>query len=129
MTAAVLPSRAGYLVREGSDTGFRRAVQEACTRWGGVSEPIIPVKDGGEVDAWWRRLWRWPSLKDWSISTSWRKTPPRWRARSDSPLSPCGMSARWGRWIGPATQTSSCRALNAGDALRDTSLAKTGRSG
>src|SRR2546430_14578182 len=52
MTAAVLPSRAGYLFREGSVTGFRRAVQAACTRWGGISEPIVPVKDGGEIDAW-----------------------------------------------------------------------------
>lgn len=51
--AAVLPARAAYLVADGSEDGLRRAVQEACTRWGGMSEPIIPVNPGGDVDPWW----------------------------------------------------------------------------
>jgi len=54
--AAVLPARAAYLIRDGSDSGLRRAVQEACTRWGGMTEPIIPVKPGGEVDPWWQQV-------------------------------------------------------------------------
>jgi hypothetical protein len=54
--AVVLPGRAVYMVAEGSAEGLRRAVQEACTRWGGMTEPIIPVKPGGEVDAWWEQV-------------------------------------------------------------------------
>src|SRR5260370_41053578 len=50
--AAVLPGRAGYLVADGSGDGLRRAAQEACTRWDGMTEPIIPVKPGGGSDAW-----------------------------------------------------------------------------
>lgn len=49
MQAAVLPARAAYLIRVGSDTGFRRAVQEASTRWGGMTEPILPVPENGEL--------------------------------------------------------------------------------
>lgn len=49
MTAAVLPARAAYLIRTGSLTGFRRAVQEASTRWGGMTEPILAVPDDGEI--------------------------------------------------------------------------------
>jgi hypothetical protein len=54
--ATVLPARAAYLVADGSDGGLRRAVQEACTRWGGMTEPIIPVTPGGEIDPWWQRV-------------------------------------------------------------------------
>lgn len=54
--ATVLPARAVYLVADGSKTGLRRAVQESCTRWGGMTEPIIPVKPGGEVDPWWQQV-------------------------------------------------------------------------
>ena len=54
--AAVLPARAVYLVADGSEGGLRRAVQEACTRWGGMTEPIVPVKPGGEIDPWWQRV-------------------------------------------------------------------------
>lgn len=50
--AAVLPGRAVYLVADGSEGGLRRAVQEACTRWGGMTEPIVPVEPGGEIDRW-----------------------------------------------------------------------------
>ncbi|WP_143670888.1 hypothetical protein [Streptomyces sp. OV198] len=49
MQAAVLPARAVYLIREGSADGFRRAIQEASTRWGGVTEPIICVPENGEI--------------------------------------------------------------------------------
>jgi hypothetical protein len=54
--AAVLPARAVYLVADGSADGMRRAVREACTRWGGMTEPIIPVKPGGDIDPWWRQV-------------------------------------------------------------------------
>jgi hypothetical protein len=56
LRATVLPARAVYLVTAGSKSGFRRAVQESCTRWGGMTEPIIPVKPGGEIDAWWQQV-------------------------------------------------------------------------
>ena len=56
LQAAVLPARAVYLVADGSTEGLRRAVQEACTRWGGMTEPIIPVKPDGDVDLSWQRL-------------------------------------------------------------------------
>ena len=45
--AAVLPARVVYLIADASESGLRRAVQEACTRWGGMTEPIVPVKPGG----------------------------------------------------------------------------------
>jgi hypothetical protein len=54
--AVVLPARAAYVVADGSEEGLRRAVQEACTRWGGMTEPVIPVRPGGEVDAWWHQV-------------------------------------------------------------------------
>lgn len=41
--AAFLPPRAAYLIAEGSTEGFRRAVECASTRWGGVTEPIVVV--------------------------------------------------------------------------------------
>jgi hypothetical protein len=56
LQAAVLPARAVYLVADGSTEGLCQAVQEACTRWGGVTEPIIPVKPDGDVDLSWQRL-------------------------------------------------------------------------
>jgi hypothetical protein len=54
--AAVLPARAVYLVADGSEGGLRWAAQEACTRWGGLSEPIVPVKPGGEIDPRWQQV-------------------------------------------------------------------------
>lgn len=54
--AAVVPARAAYLIRAGSRDGFRRAVQEACTRWAGVTEPIVAVRKGGDVDGLWEQL-------------------------------------------------------------------------
>lgn len=56
LDVAVAPARVGYLIREGSRDGFRRAVQEACTRWGGQTEPIVSVPVGGLVDGWWRQV-------------------------------------------------------------------------
>lgn len=53
---AVSPGRVAYLIRHGSRDGFRRAVQEACTRWGGQTEPIVPVPADGPVQGWWRQV-------------------------------------------------------------------------
>jgi len=58
LDVAVAPGRVGYLIRESSRDGFRRAVQEAGTRWGGQTEPIVPVPAGGVVDGWWRQVVR-----------------------------------------------------------------------
>lgn len=52
VVAIVAPARAAYLVRVGSRDGFRRAVQEASTRWGGATEPILPVGDDGKLEDW-----------------------------------------------------------------------------
>ncbi|WP_306368572.1 hypothetical protein [Nocardiopsis sp. CC223A] len=56
LTAAILPSRAVYLIGEGSVDGFRRAAQEASSRWGGMAEPIVAVPDGGMLDPWLQRV-------------------------------------------------------------------------
>ncbi|MBG0568453.1 hypothetical protein [Actinoplanes aureus] len=48
-TVAVRPARAVYLIAEGSRAGFRRAVQEATTRWGGACEPIVEVSADGSL--------------------------------------------------------------------------------
>lgn len=42
----------------GSRDGFRRAVQEASTRWAGATEPIIPVRKDGRLDELWSRVLR-----------------------------------------------------------------------
>ncbi len=52
----VVPARAAYLIKPRSSGGFRRAVQEASTRWGGETEPIIPVRRSGSIDAWWEQV-------------------------------------------------------------------------
>lgn len=45
----VRPHRVAYFIA-GRDRGsFRRAIQEASTRWGGITEPIIPVSAQGRV--------------------------------------------------------------------------------
>jgi hypothetical protein len=41
-TVAVAPARAVYLIAEGSRSGFRRAVQEATTRWGPRGSTFTP---------------------------------------------------------------------------------------
>lgn len=52
----ILPARVAYLIRTGSKSGFRRAIQEATTRWGGMTEPIIPVSKDGRIAAWWGQV-------------------------------------------------------------------------
>ena len=54
--AAVLPSRAAYLVPAGDREAFVVAVREACTRWAGATEPIVPVRAGGKVDGRWTQV-------------------------------------------------------------------------
>ncbi|MFH7340575.1 hypothetical protein [Streptomyces sp. KHY 26] len=47
MEAAVLPSRAAYLIAGGSAAGFRTAVTQASSRWGGMTEPIVEAQASG----------------------------------------------------------------------------------
>jgi len=56
LQAAVLPARAAYLISADRRDGFVRAVQEASTRWGGMTEPIVPVERGGRVRAAWQQF-------------------------------------------------------------------------
>jgi hypothetical protein len=53
---SMLPGRAAYLIGSKSQSGFRRAIQEATTRWGGMSEPIVPVLAGGRIGSWHRQV-------------------------------------------------------------------------
>lgn len=55
---ALRPARVAYLVAADSDSGFRRAVQEATSRWGGRSEPIIPVQADGLIEPFWTQVFR-----------------------------------------------------------------------
>ncbi|MCX5216117.1 hypothetical protein OG689_44085 [Kitasatospora sp. NBC_00240] len=54
-TAAVRPGRAVYLIGEGSTSGFRRAVQEASTRWAGACEVIVEIRPDGSMSDEHRR--------------------------------------------------------------------------
>ena len=54
--AAVLPARAAYLVRAGDRKSVVVAIREASTRWAGVTEPIVPVRANGRIDAWWAQV-------------------------------------------------------------------------
>ncbi|MFF7249850.1 hypothetical protein ACFZBU_38805 [Embleya sp. NPDC008237] len=56
MRVAVLPSRVVYLIEEGGSAGFRRAVREASSRWGGVTEPIVEVPADGQVTEAFREI-------------------------------------------------------------------------
>lgn len=51
--ATVGPARAAYLVRAGDRGAFVRAIQAASSRWGGVTEPIVPVRKSGNIDGRW----------------------------------------------------------------------------
>lgn len=53
---SVVPSRVAYLVASRSKVGMLRAIQEATTRWAGVTEPIIVVTPNGNVRPWDRQL-------------------------------------------------------------------------
>lgn len=55
-TAHVLPARVCYLIAARSKAGMLRAVQEACTRWAGGTEPIVAVSSTGRVQPWDRQL-------------------------------------------------------------------------
>ncbi|MFJ7907042.1 hypothetical protein [Kitasatospora sp. NPDC096204] len=45
MEATLLPSRVAYLIATGDTEGFRQAVAEASSRWGGLTEPIVEISD------------------------------------------------------------------------------------
>jgi len=50
------PGRCAYLIAEGDTAGFVRAVQEATSRWGGMTEPIVPVGADGELARGWMQF-------------------------------------------------------------------------
>ena len=50
---SVGPARAAFLIEPRSREGFKRSVAEACSRWGGWSEPIVPVRSSGRIDPEW----------------------------------------------------------------------------
>lgn len=54
--ATLSPARAAYLVEAGSLSGFRRAVQEASTRWGGGAELIFPIARDEDPEEWIKRV-------------------------------------------------------------------------
>jgi hypothetical protein len=56
LNVTVRPARVAYLIGAGSRAGFRRAIQEATTRWCGMTELIIPVHLNGAVDAQWSQM-------------------------------------------------------------------------
>lgn len=56
ISVSVYPARVAYLIRAGSRSGLQRAVQEATTRWGGISEVILPVRRRGTLGGWWKQV-------------------------------------------------------------------------
>ncbi|MBL7488198.1 hypothetical protein I6A60_27945 [Frankia sp. AgB1.9] len=60
VNAVLAPARALYLIAEDNKVGLIRAVQEASSRWGGVTEPIVPVSTSPEseslVSDWYRQV-------------------------------------------------------------------------
>ena len=55
-TAEVVPARVAYLIAGPSRDGLMRSVEEACTRWGGATEPIVAVRADGRISGWDRQL-------------------------------------------------------------------------
>lgn len=55
-TAEVVPSRVAYLIAGKSREGIFAAIEEACTRWGGATEPILAVSSTGRITPWDRQL-------------------------------------------------------------------------
>jgi hypothetical protein len=55
-SVTLLPGRVAYLVAGGSKSGMVRAIQQACIRWAGATEPIIAVTQTGRVTSWDRQV-------------------------------------------------------------------------
>ncbi|HXN02863.1 MAG TPA: hypothetical protein VN973_13390 [Candidatus Dormibacteraeota bacterium] len=47
---ALRPVRLAYLIQDGSATSATAAIEEATSRWGGITEILLPYSDGGEID-------------------------------------------------------------------------------
>ncbi|MEU4292079.1 hypothetical protein AB0E63_27970 [Kribbella sp. NPDC026596] len=56
LKVAVTPARVVYLFPNGDRNEFRRAVQEASSRWAGVTEPIVPVLKNGKLRPVWEQV-------------------------------------------------------------------------
>lgn len=52
----VAPQRAGYIVRPSDREGILRALSAATRRWGGITEPILPIGDDGSIGSLDRRV-------------------------------------------------------------------------
>lgn len=52
----MVPARAAYFFKSGSIDGFKRAIQEATSRWVGMTELMIPVGDEGVIDSKWLQV-------------------------------------------------------------------------
>lgn len=66
----VRPLRAGYLVRHGSVSQFKKAIYHACGRWGGMQEPIVPLSKRGRVSRGWASLLGGPAPPDQIFNVS-----------------------------------------------------------
>ncbi|MEL6894160.1 MAG: hypothetical protein AAFP84_21395, partial [Actinomycetota bacterium] len=53
---AVLPARVVYLIGASSREGFRRSIQEASSRWAGMTEMIVPLRTRGGLDPAWAQM-------------------------------------------------------------------------
>ena len=51
LLGTVVPSRVAYVIDQGGQDSFRRAVQLASMRWGGECEPIVELGTAGLSDA------------------------------------------------------------------------------
>ncbi|MGV9394143.1 hypothetical protein ACWDQL_34215 [Streptomyces olivaceus] len=47
LLGGLVPSRVAYVIEQGDEAGFRRAVQTASARWGGEGEPIVQLTPSG----------------------------------------------------------------------------------
>ena len=52
----VEPSRAVFLFPTGDRRAFRKALQEASSRWAGLLQPIVPISPTGRVQGGWRQM-------------------------------------------------------------------------
>ncbi len=50
------PARAAYLIAPESEAGMRLAIREASSRWGGLTEPILPLAESADLEPWWNQV-------------------------------------------------------------------------
>jgi hypothetical protein len=52
----IRPKRAAFLFQTNSAAQFRKAVERASSRWGGLQEPIIPTSRAGRIQPAWCQI-------------------------------------------------------------------------